>query len=845
MVAARRPNLVIVRAGDQSLHEGWLAGAQDRTWDLVVSYFGDDPDRYRVDDVVRLDCKGAKWPVLHQLVTVDLAEEIAGYDHVWFPDDDLETDAESIEKFFDICRRYALSLAQPALTEDSFHVHEVTLVDRRFGLRYTDFVEIMAPCFSREFLARCAPEFGATHTGWGLDFYWPTLAEHSREIAVVDAVTMRHTRKVGGPNVAEVRRGGIDPDMEFRNFMARKGLRWREATIQGVVPTDDLPRSPVAEQLAVCVTTAEFSPDFAVWLRFHARVADLVIVFAPTAVDRSWPTAQHPRVLILDAAVYGDVQTRRTVDIRSAIDIARSANMGWLLPLDDCELFYDVTRGGWRNTDAGEVTFARHQAVPLHPSVEDTAGRFASTLFRLEGRSDFSVLQRGRRAVRLTEQLKFDRSGFVGTSGHTRRAREPMVLRYSHPTFDGWVAAAREAVRQGGAAVVEFGEESAGLLQAVSAGGLDAARKHFYACLPSVDRIRGMRRDGELARINPIAVFLDSTTTLGDDQSAAAKSVRESSLPQGRGTPLATSATLVPDSRDPARANRLQVVFGKAPLHERPFGNFAVRKSSNIVHVDDFGGIETRNRSTMKILLAAVDKFRIGDFPWLVVHTGDHDAPSFANGHPTFSYSTTSGEYDRACPDFIFDHWAQTHIDDYEQTATELTAIGASRPATDLLGWRGAATNKARNALVALNDNVDFDVEMVSWDTSDPHRHTCSNFVSLADQVRCWRYLIDIEGYGYSGRLKLLFFSRRLVFLQQRPAAEWYFPDLKPWVHYVPVRRDLTDLPTTLRLVKENPELEQHIIVNALEFAQQRLTRAAALERWAELLSGLGASRIH
>ena len=48
---AKRQNLVIVRAGNSSLHEEWLTGAEERNWDLIVNYFGDDPQRYRRDDV--------------------------------------------------------------------------------------------------------------------------------------------------------------------------------------------------------------------------------------------------------------------------------------------------------------------------------------------------------------------------------------------------------------------------------------------------------------------------------------------------------------------------------------------------------------------------------------------------------------------------------------------------------------------------------------------------------------------------------------------------------------------------------------------------------------------------
>ena len=53
-----RRNLVVVRAGDSSLHPGWLAGPGERNFDLVVSYFGDDPAKFKAPDVARVDQKG-------------------------------------------------------------------------------------------------------------------------------------------------------------------------------------------------------------------------------------------------------------------------------------------------------------------------------------------------------------------------------------------------------------------------------------------------------------------------------------------------------------------------------------------------------------------------------------------------------------------------------------------------------------------------------------------------------------------------------------------------------------------------------------------------------------------
>lgn len=77
----------------------------------------------------------------------------------------------------------------------------------------------------------------------------------------------------------------------------------------------------------------------------------------------------------------------------------------------------------------------------------------------------------------------------------------------------------------------------------------------------------------------------------------------------------------------------------------------------------------------------------------------------------------------------------------------------------------------------------------------------------------------------------------RLVFLQERPHKEGFFQYLVPWTHYVPVKRDLSDLRANLAAVKADPNLEKSIIANARAFAGKYLTRASALARWAVLLN--------
>jgi len=84
----------------------------------------------------------------------------------------------------------------------------------------------------------------------------------------------------------------------------------------------------------------------------------------------------------------------------------------------------------------------------------------------------------------------------------------------------------------------------------------------------------------------------------------------------------------------------LQVVRASCPVTRRPFDGFAIRKDDARICVHDFGGYETRNPSTLKMLLAAIRAEPCVEFPWLLVNTGDRDAPRTFEGRRVLSYST-------------------------------------------------------------------------------------------------------------------------------------------------------------------------------------------------------------
>ena len=238
-----RRNLVIVRASDSSLHPRWLQDPVERSWDLVVNYFGDDPDRFREPGCVRIDSKGPKWPAL-QVLLRSQSELLGRYDYVWLPDDDIDCRGRDINRLFAAMRRHRLLLAQPALTPRSHFSWAATLRHPLARLRYTNFVEIMVPCFEREFLMRLVPTMGATLSGWGLDLVWPAMAGAGADrVAIIDRVAVTHTRPIGSANSRFLQERGItgleeaqalfamhriaDPTVRIDAIELRGGLRFK------------------------------------------------------------------------------------------------------------------------------------------------------------------------------------------------------------------------------------------------------------------------------------------------------------------------------------------------------------------------------------------------------------------------------------------------------------------------------------------------------------------------------------------------------------------------------------------------------------------------------------------
>lgn len=190
--------VVMVVGGDVSFVPFWLRQYDAlATWDIVMLYYGDNPYFDCIECIAVQRKGGAKYNLVYQFLQTQFWREVQGrYSAVMITDDDLMMDVHSLNIAFKLFSEYDLKLAQQSVcrASNSFSLWDALFQRPEFVLRYTNWIEIMAPIFEGEFFNDVVNSTLATAwTGFGLDSVWPYLLGYPEsEIAVIDAVCMAH-----------------------------------------------------------------------------------------------------------------------------------------------------------------------------------------------------------------------------------------------------------------------------------------------------------------------------------------------------------------------------------------------------------------------------------------------------------------------------------------------------------------------------------------------------------------------------------------------------------------------------------------------------------------------------
>ncbi len=198
--AASSPRLLVVlRIGSDHRVASWACQpARIRGWDLLLSPYDAISDLSAFEPTLTLPYKGGKWDAIHRLFT-DWPELLNAYDYIWIPDDDIEMPQDGPANLLAEADFHGLDLCQPALTADSHFSHLVTVRNRFTRLRYTNFVELMAPMMRPAILAQALPLMEGRWAAKGLDYIWQGFveADSDRRVAIIDSVPAGHHRTHG------------------------------------------------------------------------------------------------------------------------------------------------------------------------------------------------------------------------------------------------------------------------------------------------------------------------------------------------------------------------------------------------------------------------------------------------------------------------------------------------------------------------------------------------------------------------------------------------------------------------------------------------------------------------
>ena len=190
---------------------------------------------------------------------------------------------------------------------------------------------------------------------------------------------------------------------------------------------------------------------------------------------------------------------------------------------------------------------------------------------------------------------------------------------------------------------------------------------------------------------------------------------------------------------------------------------------------------------------------------------------------------------------------------DFEQSDDEwaaLAAAAARRPwaaRRERAHFRGSVywyeshgRTRAFAASLVSPDEVDVDwYEKV--DTAALETDGENVFGAIGDHAK-FKWLLSLEGHSYwSFRLRQLAHLGSAVLHQDLPCHEWWHAALRPYEHYVPLARDLSDLRAALRALRRHDGAAARMGARLQRLAPKILGQAAVVAHVRRLLEGLAA----
>lgn len=223
--SGERRRLLWIQSGNAFRPAQWFQKDAPRSWDLLCNWYTLDGVDIRFGEM-HMRQSGTKVTGIHHALTRH-PDLLSTYEQVLFIDDDLGFEHREIDVIFEVASENSLDMFQASVAPGSQCVWPDLFMREGQPFRETSAVEIMMPGFSRRGLELCAPLFGRSVSGFGLDFACSEkIRAEGWKCGVVDAVSAEHLEVIdekGGAYYEFMRALGINQKLELYQVMIELG----------------------------------------------------------------------------------------------------------------------------------------------------------------------------------------------------------------------------------------------------------------------------------------------------------------------------------------------------------------------------------------------------------------------------------------------------------------------------------------------------------------------------------------------------------------------------------------------------------------------------------------------
>jgi hypothetical protein len=173
-------------------------------------------------------------------------------------------------------------------------------------------------------------------------------------------------------------------------------------------------------------------------------------------------------------------------------------------------------------------------------------------------------------------------------------------------------------------------------------------------------------------------------------------------------------------------------------------------------------GYESRNQSVIDLLIKSNNYKKLPNIQFLI-YTNDYINDTKLYKYPYVLTFCKNIFYDtHLFPNFNFNHWLEAGIDNYENVYNNFVETSINwNDKKNSIYWSGSNTNILRKKIhdyskKIINKDIPLNINLIDKDKK--------NYLTL-EEITKHKYLLNINGYSYGGRLNYLFLSGSCVII--------------------------------------------------------------------------------